>query len=233
MPSYIAFLTYRLENNFFATSEHGGTHFDAPAHLYKGAWRSHQIPIQQLAGPGVVLDVRDKVATNPDYEVTIQDLEDWESRNGRIPYGFVVVMNSGWDKKYPNKTAVFGSNNSLDSSTFHFPGFSPAACEWLVHNRNIHVIGVDTPSLDYGQSTDGLSHVIISKVNIVILENVAYLGTIPEAGIIIFFGAMKVYDGSGVPARVFALVSEGRLKFPFKRTSHNVKFLKCLLENLK
>lgn len=118
-------------------------------------------------------------------------------------------MNSDWDKKYPNKTLTFGSDDPTDQTTFHFPGFHEEAADWLVRYRNIHVIGVDTPSLDYGQSRTAPVHVIVSGVNIPGLENVANLNKLPQAGSTIFVGAIKLFDGSGGPARVFATVTEG------------------------
>ena len=197
---------YRLEGNFFSTAEHGGTHFDAPSHFYEGSWRSHQIPVEHLVGPGVIIDVRQQASEDPDYRVTIGDLKQWERRYGKIPKGAVVIMNSGWDKNYPNKSLTFGSDNPHDQTTFHFPGFHEEAADWLIHRRNIHVIGVDTPSLDYGQSITRPVHVIMGKENIPGLENVANLDTIPAAGTIIIAGAIKLYDGSGGPARVIAML---------------------------
>ena len=151
----------------------------------------------------------ERASANPDYRVSVEDLKDWEDKYGEIPAGAVVIMNSGWDKYYPNKTRTFGTNTPSDPSTFHFPGFHEDAADWLVRHRNIHVLGVDTPSTDYGQSKTFPVHVIIGKANIPGLENVANLNKIPPNGATIFVAAIKLYDGSGGPARTFATITEG------------------------
>ena len=137
----------------------------------------------------------------------MQDLIDWESKYGTIPKGAVVLMNAGWSSKYPNKTAVFGTSTPDDPSTFHFPGFHEDAGDWLVKNRNIHVLGTDTPSIDYAQSTTFPNHVLLGNANIPGLENVANLDMIPEKGAMIYVAPIKLLDGSGGPARVFATKS--------------------------
>ncbi|WAR31460.1 ISAHY-like protein [Mya arenaria] len=198
----------QYESNSFATAEHGGTHIDAPSHFAQNRNRVDQIPISRLVGPGVVINVKytvkDKAAADPDYRVTMEDLNAWEDVHGRIPAGAIVLMNSGWSKGYPNKTLVFGTKNVTQPSTFHFPGFHESAVDWLVKNRNIHVVGVDTPSTDYGQSTTYPVHVILGEADIAGVENVAYLDLLPESGSIVYVAAIKLHDGSGVQARVFA-----------------------------
>ncbi|XP_052211829.1 isatin hydrolase-like [Dreissena polymorpha] len=158
----------------------------------------------KLVGWGVIINVKAKASQNLDYRVTVDDLQNWEAQYGRIPNGAVVVMNSGWHHKYPNKTEVFGTESTTDPTTFHFPGFHENAAEWLVQNRNIHVIGVDTPSTDYGQSKTFPVHVILGRANIPGLENVANLDAIPEFGSLISVAVIKLQDGSGGPTRVFA-----------------------------
>lgn len=120
-------------------------------------------------------------------------------------------MNSGWHRKYPNKTGVFGSETSDDPSTFHFPGWHENTASWLAENRNIHVIGVDTPSTDYGRSTTFPVHVILGSKNITGAENVANLDAIPENGCIIYVSGIKLHDGSGAPARIFATCTENSM----------------------
>ncbi|KAL3861102.1 hypothetical protein ACJMK2_007174 [Sinanodonta woodiana] len=195
------------ESNFFGTPEHGGTHLDAPSHFALGGWRLHQIPMDKLAGPGVVINVKDKVINDSDYMVNVDDLKSWESKYGRIPNGAVILMNSGWSMRYPNKTLVFGSSTPNDTSSFHFPGFHTDAVSWLVRHRSVNMIGVDTPSTDYGQSKNFTTHQIMAKNSVPGLENVANLDMIPEDGSAwVYAAVIKVFDGSGGPARVFATV---------------------------
>ena len=150
---------------------------------------------------------QDKAASDPDYRVTVDDLQSWERAYGRIPDGAVVIMNSGWTTRYPNRTQTFNTDTPDDPKTFHFPGWHEDAATWLVNNRNINVIGVDTPSNDYGMSTSFPVHVITSANNMTGLENVANLDAIPEAGTVITVAVMKLEGGSGGPARVFATMN--------------------------
>ncbi|KAK6176198.1 hypothetical protein SNE40_014527 [Patella caerulea] len=196
---------YWYEDNYFSTAEHGGTHLDAPAHFYKGAWRTHEIPVERLIGSGVIIDVTPKATVDHDYRVQISDLQTWESKYGNIPQGAIVLMNSGWTKRYPDKSLVFNSENTTDPETFHFPAFHQDAVKWLIRHRNISIVGVDTPSLDFGQTKNYPVHQLVGANNIIGLENVAYLHKVPEHGAIIFAGVAKLYDGSGGPARVIAI----------------------------
>ncbi|XP_069116496.1 isatin hydrolase-like [Argopecten irradians] len=199
-----------LENNRLDLAEHTGTHVDAPNHVAAGVgpWNNHQIPIERLGGPGVIIDVKDKAEANNDYRVTIDDLKAWEERNGRIPYGAVVLMNSGWQKYYPDYSAVFKTDNISDDSTYHFPSWHEDAINWLVTNRVVYCVGGDTPSTDYGQSTTFPVHLILSKENIIGIESAAYLERLPESGSTIFVPVLKIRDGSGGPARMFATLPD-------------------------
>ncbi|XP_055888990.1 isatin hydrolase-like isoform X2 [Biomphalaria glabrata] len=196
------------EMNKFDTPEHISTHLDAPAHFSDTNWKLHEIPADRLVGPGVVIDIRDRVVNDPDYRLQISDIESWESVHGTIPKGAVVFMWSGWDSRYPDKTATFNSETPDDTSTFHFPGFHPEAVRWLIDNRSIGMVGVDTPSTDYGQSVDFEVHQIISKANVLGLENVNNLMKLPATGSTIVVAPIKVVDGSGVPIRLLALLNQ-------------------------
>lgn len=211
MPSiYVINIYFRLENNRIDLAEHTGTHVDAPVHVANeaGHWKNHQIPIERLAGPGVVIDVKAKAAADRDYRVTVDDLNVWESKYGRIPYGAVVLMNSGWGQYYPNYTAVFSSNNLTDPTTYHFPSWHEDAVQWLISSRVVYCVGVDTPSTDYGQSKTYPAHTLLSDANIIGIESVAYIDRLPETGATVFVSLMKIRDGSGGPIRMFATLPE-------------------------
>ncbi|XP_072050301.1 isatin hydrolase-like [Amphiura filiformis] len=193
-----------VEYNSFQTAEHSGTHIDAPSHFGEGALRVHQIPLEKLIGPGVIINVKSKVAANIDYRVTVDDIQDWETKYNQIPDGAVVIMNSGWSQRYPNTTLLFGSEDFMDTTTYHFPGWHEDTVDWLLKNRNIHVIGVDTTSLDSGPAITFPVHQLLGANNIPGIENVANLDSIPERGTMIYVAAFKLYEGSGSPSRVFA-----------------------------
>ena len=157
----------RYEGNAFSGPEHGGTHLDAPAHFSKGKLRVSDIPINKFVGPAARLDISEKATTNRDYAATAQDIQDWEKIHGKIPDGALLFVYTGWGVYYPDRLAYFGSARNdtyLDdqgTSLLHFPGVAPEAATWLVKNRNISGLGIDTPSIDYGQSTDFMTHQIL------------------------------------------------------------------------
>ncbi|XP_055884303.1 uncharacterized protein LOC106069452 isoform X2 [Biomphalaria glabrata] len=136
------------------------------------------------------------------------DVESWEKVNGPIPKGAIVFMRSGWDTRYPNKKLTFNTNTPDNESTFHFPGFHPDTARWLIVNRNIGMIGIDTPSTDYGPSPNFEVHQIISNASVMGLENVNNLGALPPKGFIVTVAPVKLFDGSGGPVRILALVSK-------------------------
>ncbi|KAK3108546.1 hypothetical protein FSP39_010304 [Pinctada imbricata] len=186
-----------------------GTHIDAPAHFYKGSWRTQQIPIERLMGPGVIINIKDKAVRDPDYRIVMDDVIAYEDKYGRIPDGSIIMMNSGWFERFPDKNAVFNTQNVSDTTTFHFPGFHEDAVEWLIFNRHIYAVGGDTPSFDYGQSQTFPVHILIGRENVIGIENAAYLDRIPESGSTIFIPVVKIDDGSGGPTRLMATYDDG------------------------
>ncbi|KAL5014256.1 hypothetical protein ScPMuIL_008526 [Solemya velum] len=196
-----------LEGNTFETPDHAGTHLDAPSHYVEGAWRTQEIPVEKLVGPGVIINVTDKVLSDPDYRVVTSDIHEWEKKYGRIPENAIVIMNSGWQYKFPDRNAVFNTEDPDNRSSYHFPGWHEDAVAWLIENRDINILGVDTPSIDYGQSFKHLVHIILGQNEIPAAENVANLDNVPESGCTVYVGVIKLYDGSAGPARIFAINS--------------------------
>ncbi len=200
------------ENGYFyssynySASEHGGTHFDAPVHFAEGAPASDQVPLARLVGPAVVVDVTARVS--PDYQVQVSDLEGWEQAHGRIPDRAIVLIRTGWGSRWPDRKAFLGTDLTGPEAVpeLHFPGISPDAAKWLVENRRIDAIGIDTPSIDYGQSKLFETHRILYAADIPGFENVAYLGELPEAGSFVVALPMKIAGGSGGPLRMVGFV---------------------------
>jgi len=197
---------YYYSANRFCTPEHGGTHLDAPIHFAEGRLAADQIPLASLVGPAVVIDVSAQAAKDRDYRLTVDDLERWEAKYGRIPDGAIVLMRSGWGRYWPDKETYLGSARPGDVANLHFPGFSKEAAEWLVGQRSIDAIGVDTASIDHGPSKDFIVHQVVNGANKPALENVANLDRLPESGATLIALPMKVGGGSGAPARVVALL---------------------------
>ena len=190
----------------YSAAEHGGTHLDAPIHFAEGGDTSAEIPLDRLIGPAAVIDVSGRA--NPDYLVSIEDITIWEAEHGQIPEGAILLLRTGWDTRYGDPAAYLGTGMTGPDAVaeLHFPGLSPEAAEWLVENRNIDAVGIDTPSIDYGQSTDFRSHVILYGANIPGFENVANLDQLPPAGSYVVALPMKIEGGSGGPLRIVGYV---------------------------
>jgi len=199
---------YYTANNF-TTAEHGGTHIDAPVHFARGAQTVDQIPLNKLIGSAIKIDVSSRALDNPDYLISVDDLEGWEKEyNTKIPDGSIVLLQSGYSQYYPDKLKYLGTDQRGEQALplMHFPGLAPEAAEWLVANRKIHAIGIDTPSIDYGQSQDFRSHVILLEKNIPAFENLTNLDQLPDSGFEIIALPMKIKGGSGGPLRIVAVL---------------------------
>jgi kynurenine formamidase len=190
----------------YSGSEHVGTHLDAPFHFAEGKWTTEKIPLAQTIGPGVVIDVRQSAEVDRDYLLRVGDLQDWEKRFGRIPKGAIVLMHSGWGKYWGERKRYFGSDAPGDTENLHFPGFSKEAAEFLVKQRGVKAVGLDTPSIDHGPSRDFIAHQIFGAANVPIFENVAAVDRLPPKGATIYAIPMKIKGGSGAPLRIFAIL---------------------------
>lgn len=200
---------YFYAANNFATAEHGGTHIDAPIHFSKDGQSTDEIPIEKLIGPAIKVDVSERSLTNPDYLISIEDFTRWEEAQGiQIPEGSIVLLETGFSKFYPDKIKYLGTDKRGPEAIkdLHFPGLSPAAATWLIQNRNINAIGIDTPSIDYGQSQLFESHVTLLGENISAFENLKDLDKLPSKGFQIIALPMKIKGGSGGPLRVVAIL---------------------------
>ncbi|MCY3969442.1 MAG: cyclase family protein [Acidobacteria bacterium] len=190
----------------FATAEHGGTHLDAPIHFAEGGDDVASIPLDRLILPGIVVDVSESAAADPDYLVTAEDVIGWEDRHGPVPAGVAVLIRTGWAARWPDALAYLGDDTPGDASNLHFPGVGEDAARLLIEERNIGLLGIDTASIDYGQSTDFIVHQIGGAAGIPNLENVGDLSEVPETGFLLAALPMKIEGGTGAPVRIVALV---------------------------
>jgi kynurenine formamidase len=200
---------YYTANNFSA-AEHGGTHIDAPIHFAAARMTVDQIPLEQLIASAVVIDVSEKAQADRDYQVTTEDLKTWESQHKKIPDKAMVFLRTGYGRFWPNRARYTGTDKRGQEAVaeLHFPGLHSDAARWLVAERKIGAIGIDTPSIDYGQSQLFESHQILFDKNIPAFENVANLDQLPATGAIVFALPMKIKGGSGGPLRIVALVPD-------------------------
>ena len=181
--------------------EHSGTHMDAPGHFVEGGRLSPQITPEELLVPVVVVDISARAARDHDTALTVDDLRRFERRHGRIPHGALVCMDSGWAAKIDDPLAFKGG---AAFPNYHFPGFSADAAMWLAEHRDVTGIGVDTLSLDPGNSSTFPVHVNFLRTDRYGLENLANLDRIPPRGALAYVGLIPWEEGSGGPCRVIA-----------------------------
>lgn len=192
----------------FCMAEHGGTHLDAPVHFAEGKQPVDQIPLERLTGEGVRIDLREKVSGNKDYLIQVEDFTGWEEENGRTIDDKIIILWTGFGDYWPNRESYLGTSEKGPEAVadLHFPGLSEEAAKWLVQNRRIKSIGLDTPSIDYGQSSDFLAHRVLFAENIPAMENLANLDQLTDSGFYIVALPLKIKGGSGSPMRVIAQI---------------------------
>ena len=196
--------------NRFAAPEHGGTHIDAPIHFFETGQTVDQIPLTRLVGAGVCVDVSANCKEDSDYLITVEDLRLWEQRHRTSLKEKIVLLNTGFSQHWPNRLAYLGTEEvgRIAISQLHFPGLDPAAATWLATRRQVKTVGIDTASIDYGQSRDFQSHVNLFRHNVPALENLSNLEKLPATGFRVIALPMKIADGSGGPCRVIATLGD-------------------------
>ncbi|HEX2457803.1 MAG TPA: cyclase family protein [Vicinamibacterales bacterium] len=207
-PAYQRSVVASMEKDGYAAGkitieEHFGTHLDAPAHFAPGGWTVDRIPADRLYRTGVRIDVSKAAAANPDYRVTVADLQAFEKASGRIPEGSVVFIATGWDRFWPDRARYMNEQNGVK----HFPGLSAEATAFLARDRRVAGIGIDTPSIDYGPSEKFEAHHISMPLNVYHIENAAHLTDLPATGFHVVVAPIDIGGGSGGPARVLALLN--------------------------
>ena len=194
----------------FSTPEHGGTHLDAPVHFSETGRTAGEIPIRQLIAPGVVIDMSDAASQDPDALLDLETVREWETRNGPIAEGTIVILRTGWGRRWADGAkAYLGDDTAFDASDLHFPGYGEEAARYLVEERKIGALGIDTASIDHGPSKDFAIHRVAAARNVIGLENVARAEELPEKDFWIVALPVKIGKGSGGPVRIVALLPEG------------------------
>jgi kynurenine formamidase len=198
---------YYYAANNFASSEHGGTHIDAPLHFAKGHRAVDAIPLEQLVGSALVVDVTAASGTNADYQISVSDLTAWEREHGAIDSGAIVLFRTGFSTRWPDAARYLGTAERGDAAVakLHFPGLHHDAAKWLV-DRKVHAVGLDTASIDYGQSTTYESHRVLYENDIPAFENLTSLDRLPARGAYVVALPMKIKGGTGAPLRAIAIV---------------------------
>jgi kynurenine formamidase len=204
-PSGYYYSTYA-----FSAPEHGGTHLDAPVHFAKNGLPADRVPLDKLTGDGVVIDVSANALRDRDYLISVKDITDWETKNGKIKENMIVLFKTGYGQFYPDAEKYFGTSEKGAAAIpkLHFPGIDSTAAEWLVQHK-VKAVGIDTPSMDYGQSKNFKTHQILLGASIPGFENIANISLLPTKGAYIVALPMKIKNGSGGPLRIIAWVKNG------------------------
>jgi len=200
---------YFYSANAICTPEHGGTHLDAPIHFGEGRRTADEIPLEQLMGPAVVIDISQQAGADPDYRLTRQDVLDFERRHGRIREGTIVLLRTGWSRFWPDRRGYLGDDTPGDASRLRFPSYGEDAARLLVEERRVAALGVDAASIDHGQSQDFMVHRIAAARDVPGLENLTNLDQLPPRGATVIALPMKIEGGSGGPLRAIALLPRG------------------------
>lgn len=195
--------------NSFTMGEHTGTHLDAAIHFVKGQPAVNEIPLGDLFCPLAVIDIQDRVAANPDTLLALQDVKQWEAIHDALPERSLVVARTGWERRAADLVEY---RNQDYAGTMHFPGFSEEAATFLVRERDVLGIGIDTLSVDPGPSKTFPVHKILSQQGRFMLENLRNLSAVPPSGAWVIIAPLSIEGGSGSPVRLLALVPEGAMK---------------------
>lgn len=193
--------------NTIRFGEHTGTHFDAPVHWITGKDlpdnRCDTIPAGRFVGPGCVIDVSAEVADDPDFLLTPERIEAWESDHGPIPADSWVLLRTDWSKRTDPDDFL----NVADDGP-HTPGFRKDATELLIE-RDVLGVGVETVGTDAGQAgtfdPPFPNHALMHGAGKFGLASLANLDQLPATGSVIIAAPLKIVDGSGSPLRVLAL----------------------------
>ena len=199
---------FYYEANTFSTSEHGGTHIDAPVHFAEKRHAVDEIPLEHLVGAAVVIDITAACEKNPDYLMTVADVEAFERAHGRIPDNSIVLVRTGYSLRWPDAARYLGTAERGQQAVakLHFPGVDAAAAKFLLQERKLRALGIDTASIDYGQSTTYDTHRLLYEANVPGFENLNALEKLPPTGAFVVALPMKIKGGSGAPLRAIAFV---------------------------
>ena len=198
---------YYYSANSFSTAEHGGTHLDAPVHFAQGHQSVDQIPLERFFGPAVVVDVRQQSEGSADYQVTVNDLAHAEAEQGAMTRDSIVLLRTGFSRRWPDAARYLGTAERGEAAVpkLHFPGLHPESARWLVA-KGVRAVGIDTASIDCGQSTKFETHRILYAANLPAFENLTALERLPLRGAFIVALPMKIAHGTGAPLRAVAIL---------------------------
>jgi len=191
--------------NVLEIGEHTGTHFGVSLHFFNGGESVDEVPVSDLILPAVKIDIADKCSEDPDYALKIEDVLLWEENHGKIPKNCFVIVYTGWYEKWKFQNDYFGLDKE---GKMHFPGISKETVAFLMDERKIKGLGIDTHGVDPGIDERFEATKALFERGGYNLENLTNLSKLPPRGFYIFIGALPIERGTGSPARVVALVKK-------------------------
>jgi len=202
---------FTLENDGFWVEKmtlvgQWGTHADSPRHFADGLRKLDEIDVKEMFLPLIVIDISEKVKGDSDYCLTLKDVKDWESVNGLVPEGCFVALRSDWYKRWPDPNLI---DNKDETGISHYPGYSIESLKYLYETRKIIASGHETPDTDCGivsSSGELPCEYYVLSTNHYQIEFMANLDKVPPVGALIVASFPKLKDGSGFPARCFAIL---------------------------
>jgi kynurenine formamidase len=197
-PAGVTNRGYFYAANRFMCAEHGGTHIDAPVHFWKGGQTVDEVPLARLIRPGACVDVSQKCDANRDYQVRVEDFEAWEAVNSTSLQGKIVLVRTGFALRWPDRKRYLGTAETGRAGVANLH----------VARRKIRAVGIDTASIDYGQTQDYPSHQRLFRDNVPALENVKLPSNLPALGFTVVALPMKISGGSGAPCRIVAIIND-------------------------
>ncbi|XP_066140343.1 kynurenine formamidase-like isoform X2 [Euwallacea fornicatus] len=203
--NYVVGDEYAYSANEFCAAEHGGTHFDAPYHFFQQGLKVSEVDVSKLYTKGALIDLTiESQQLGRNSRLRVKHLENWEATNGPFENGTVLLVKFGRSKYWTNRSLYL----DLEEETLNFPGFSNEAAKWIVDSGKFYGVGLDTPSVDPGNTTDFYVHQLLARNSLYILENVKLLEDLPEKGFTLIVAPMKIQDGTGAPLRLFAVLPD-------------------------
>lgn len=175
-----------------------GTHMDAPSHCTPGASGIEALLLADLIAPCVVIDVASKA--HPDFLLNPQDIEEFETHQGKIEKGTFVIIHTGWAQYWPTPEKY--KNN------YRFPSVSQEAALFLLE-RGVKGLGVDTLSPDLPESGYPV-HAELLGAGKYIIENVANSHLLPPKGFYSFALPMKITGATEAPMRLVAVFMDSK-----------------------
>jgi kynurenine formamidase len=187
----------------FTFAAQAGTHVDAPAQIARGGPSVDKIPPQNLLAHAVVVDISRRTEGDPDATGTLDDLRAWERRNGRVPRAALVILRTGWDKRWGDPARY---RNADENGLMHFPGFSVEVVQFLLKERDIHGIGTDAPAVDPGAAADQPVRALVLSAGKIQVKNLANLDKLPPKGVKLVIAPLAIEGATSAPARVLAIL---------------------------